>query len=102
MGCGNVGNRICARGQQGRADIVNAGIALKETPRHLRLPGKATEIDDGTGVGQDFGAHTGGKIRTVGSDNGAVVIVRRAGVCVKSLGSTKSFRARVGWRVGNR
>ena len=102
MGCGNVGNRICARGQQGRADIVNAGVALKETPRHLRLPGKATEIDDGTGVGQDFGAHTGGKIRTVGSDNGAVVIVRRAGVCVKSLGSTKSFYARFRGRIGYR
>ena len=102
MGCGNVGNRICAGGKQSCADIIDAGVALEEPTRHLRLSGKAAEIDDGTGVGQDFGAHTGGKIRTVGSDNGAVVIVRRAGVCVKSLGSTKSFRARVGWRVGNR
>ena len=37
MGGGNVGFRFGAGGQQGCADIVEARVALKEPPRHLRL-----------------------------------------------------------------
>ena len=108
MGGRNVRLGVGAGGQQGGADVVEAGVALKEPTRHLRLTGQTAEVDDGASMGQRCGTDAGGIGCTVGSGNGAVVIVRRTsafgrtGVCAKSLGSNESFCDRVGGRIGNR
>ena len=108
MGCRDVGFRFGAGGQQGGADVVEAGVALKEPTRHLRLTGQTAEIDDGASMGQRCGTDAGGIGCTVGSGNGAIGFGRwrgvrvQDGVNVESLGSTKSFHARVRGRTGNR
>jgi hypothetical protein len=72
MGCRDVGNSVCAGGQQSGADIVETGVALEEPTYHLRLAGEATKIDHGAGMGQRCGTDTGGIGCTVGSGNGAI------------------------------
>jgi hypothetical protein len=108
MGCGDFGFGFGAGGQQSGAHIVEADVALEELARHLRLTGQTAEIDDSAGLGDCFGANAGGKVSTVDGGNCADVIVRRIGLCrrsgvgAKSLASSKSFRARVGCRIGSR
>ena len=102
MGGRDVGFRFGAGGQQGRADVVEVSVTLEEPTRHLRLTSQTAEIDDGASMGQRLGTDAGGIGCTVGSGNGAIGfgrwrgVRRQDGVSVRSLGSTKSFRVRVG------
>jgi len=102
MGSRDIGFRFGACGQKSCADVVDAGVALEEPTRHLRLTRQAAEIHDGASMGQRCGTDAGGIGCTVGSGNGAIGfgrwrgVRRQDGVSVQSLGSTKSFRVRVG------